>query len=134
MYSTVLFKKFSLAVLFIMTAMSCSCAVKPAVTVTASDSGTRVEIKSGDVLAVKLEAQLGTGFGWKVVSLNENLVQEGEAVQTPKGTGKPGGPEYQTFRFKAGKKGEAELRLQYAQGWHKGTKPLKEFAITVIIK
>lgn len=111
-----------------------ACTVKPAVTVTDTDSGTKVEIKAGEVLAVKLGAQLGTGFGWKVVSESTLLVLKGEPEQLSREDQKPGGPDYQTFKFKAVEKGETELKFQYAEGWKKDTRPLKEFVITVIVK
>lgn len=111
-----------------------ACTVKPAVTVTDADNGTKVEIKTGEVLAVKLEAQLGTGFGWKVISGSTVLVLRGDPEQISPGDQKPGGPEYQTFKFKAMKKGGSELKFQYAEGWKKDVKPLKEYAITVIVK
>ncbi|OHD66884.1 MAG: hypothetical protein A2176_12545 [Spirochaetes bacterium RBG_13_51_14] len=111
-----------------------ACAVKPAVTVTDVDNGTKVEIQSGEFLAVKLEAQLGTGYGWKVVSESEELVLKGEPEQVSKQGHKPGGPDIQTFKFKAVKKGETTLRLQYIEAWKKKSKPLKEYTITVIVK
>lgn len=134
MYYKRLLWKIPLLALFLSAAVFSSCSGKPAMTLTDADNGTRVEIKSGDVLAVKLEAQLGTGFGWKVVSPYKNLAPDGEPAQVSKEDRKPGGPEFQMFRFKAGEKGEAELKLQYAQGWNKETKPRREFTVTVIVK
>ncbi len=115
-------------------AMALSCAVKPALTVTDEDNGTRVEIRSGEVLAVRLSAQLGTGFGWKVVAAGKNLEQKGEPQQVAKEGHKPGSPDYQVFRFKAVEKGGSDLRLQYAEGWNKDAKPLRDFTLTVIVK
>lgn len=122
------------AALLVLAALLFGCAVKPAVTVTEEDNGTKVEIKSGDVLAVKLSAQLGTGFGWKVVSENKNLALKGEPEQITKEEQKPGAPDFQTFKFKAGGAGESELKLIYVEGWKKDAKPLKDFTITVIVK
>jgi predicted secreted protein len=115
-------------------ALFCSCSVKPAITVTDPDSGSRVEIKRGEILAVKLATQLGTGYGWKVVSESKALVLKGEPEQISKGEQKPGVSEYQTFTFKAEEKGEAVLKLQYIEAWKKDAKPLKEYTITVIIR
>jgi predicted secreted protein len=134
MHTTILFGKISLLALFLSFAILASCAMKPAVTVTDADNGTSVEIKSGDVLAVKLAAQLGTGFGWKVSTENKNLMLKGEPEQVSKNGQVPGGPDYQTFKFKAGEKGKTVLKLQYVEGWKKEANSLKEFAITVIVK
>ncbi|MBN2159615.1 MAG: protease inhibitor I42 family protein [Spirochaetes bacterium] len=111
-----------------------ACSVKPAVTVTDEDNGTKVEVKCGDVLAVRLSAQLGTGFGWKVVSVNNNLSIKGEPEQITKEVQKPGSSDYQTFRFEAIRAGESELKLVYIEGWKKNATPLKDFTITVIVK
>jgi predicted secreted protein len=134
MMRTLLFGTVPAWALLVATVLFFACAVKPAVTVSDADSGTKVEIKAGEVLAVKLGAQLGTGFGWKVVSESQQLVLKGEPEQVSGGDQKPGGPDYQTFKFKAAKKGEASLKFQYVEGWKKDAKPLKEYAITVIVK
>jgi predicted secreted protein len=134
MHTSILFEKISVPILFLSIAILASCSMKPAMTVTDADNGTSVEIKSGDVLAVKLAAQLGTGFGWKVSTENKNLTLKGEPEQVSKNGQIPGGPDYQTFKFKAGEKGETLLKLQYVEGWKKEAKALKEFSITVIVK
>ena len=111
-----------------------TCCIKPAVTVIDEDNGSRVELQRGQILAVKLEAQLGTGYGWKVVSLSSILVLKGEPEQISEPEQKPGGKDYQTFKFTAENRGETELKLEYIEAWKKGAKPLKEYTITVIIK
>lgn len=118
-------------VMIISIATVSSCAKKPAVTVTDADNGTKVEIKSGEFLAVQLSAQLGTGFGWKVAAAGKNLALKGEPEQISREGQMPGASNYQVFRFKAAEKGEAELKLQYVEGWKKDVKPLREFTITV---
>ncbi len=115
-------------------ALFCSCSMKPAITVTDEDIGTKVEIKRSEILAVKLATQLGTGYGWKVVSKSKALVLKGEPEQISSEDQKPGVIDYQTFKFKAEEKGEAELKFQYIEAWKKDVKPLKEYTITVIIK
>ena len=115
-------------------ALLCSCSMKPAITVTDPDSGSRVEIKKGEILAVKLATQLGTGYGWKVVSPSKALVLKGEPEQISTREQKPGVSEYQTFLFRAEERGEAELKLQYIEAWKEDAKPLKEYAITIDIR
>lgn len=111
-----------------------ACAMKPAMTVSDNDNGTKIEIDRGDLLAVKLSAQLGTGYGWKVVSESRILNLKGEPEQVSREGQKPGGTDYQTFRFKASEKGEETLKLNYIEAWREDAKPLKEFSITVIVK
>ena len=121
-------------VMLILILMLCSCAGKPVITLTGADTGATVELKSGQILTVSLEAQLGTGYGWAVVSRNDNIVPEGEPMQEPVGGARPGGLEIQKFRFRASAAGESDLALHYVRGWEKNSKPLKEFIVTVIVK
>ena len=111
-----------------------ACAMKPAMTVGDDDNGTKIEIERGDLLAVKLSAQLGTGYGWKVVTENRILAIKGEPEQVSRQGQKPGGTDYQTFKFKATEKGEEALQLNYVEAWREDAKPLKEFSLTVIVK
>ncbi|MBP7737784.1 MAG: protease inhibitor I42 family protein [Spirochaetes bacterium] len=134
MIGTAVFNKTLMLAMIVSAAMMCSCSVKPAVTVTEADNGAAIDIKSGEILEVRLPAQLGTGFGWKVLSAGTNLAQKGEPEQVSGGGEKPGGPELQSFKFKAGEKGESELTLQYAEGWKKDAKPLRDFRVTVNVK
>jgi inhibitor of cysteine peptidase len=108
--------------------------MKPAMTVSDNDNGTKIEIDRGELLAVKLSAQLGTGYGWKVVSENRILALRGEPEQVSGEGQKPGGTDYQTFKFKASEKGEETLQLNYIEAWREDSKPLKEFNLTVIVK
>jgi predicted secreted protein len=127
-------KKIYTWAMMICMALFCSCSVKPAITVTDSDSGSRVEIKRGEILSVRLAAQLGSGYGWKVVSGNKALVLKGEPEQISKDDQKPGGADFQTFTFKAEERGEEELKFQYIEAWKKDAKPLKEYTIIVVIR
>lgn len=134
MINTLLSGKPLLFMAMLVVAMAGSCSVKPAVTVTDSDNGTKVDLKQGDILAVQLAAQLGTGFGWKVAAVGKNLTLMGEPEQISREGQKPGAPNYQRFKFKAADKGEGELTLQYIEGWKKDPVPLKEFTLTVSVK
>ncbi len=115
-------------------ALFAACAIKPALTISDDDNGSKIEIDRGDILAVKLSAQLGTGYGWKVITRNRILVLKGVPEQVSRVDQKPGGMDYQTFKFKAMEKGEEVLNLNYIEAWKDEAKPLKEFGITVIVK
>ncbi len=134
MIGTVLSCKTLMQAMIVSVAMISSCTMKPAVTIKDADNGTRVEINSGEILAVELSAQLGTGFGWKVLAAGKNLAQKGEPQQIAKEGQMPGAPNSQVFKFKAAERGEAELKLQYVEGWKKDAKPLRDFTVTVIVK
>jgi len=134
MIGTASMYRFLMLAMAVCVAMVFSCTIKPALTVSDADNGTRVEVRSGEILAVRLSAQLGTGYAWKVVAAGKNVEQKGEPQQMAGEGQKPGAPDYQVFKFKAVEKGESELKLQYAEGWKKDAKPHREFAVTVVVK
>lgn len=125
-------KTSSLAVIVVVTCLFCS--MKPAVTVTDADNGSRVEIKKGDLIAVQLTAQLSTGHGWKAVDTGVILELIGEPEQITARDRKPGAPEAQKFVFKGIERGEAALILHYMETWKAEAKPVKEFRVTVTVR
>jgi predicted secreted protein len=114
----------------------CACAVTGAeggpVTVTAADQGRTARVDRGGILVVKLEAQLGTGFLWRIVRNDAHVLAPlGEPEIEHPGEGKPGALEVQVFRFRGEAAGTSALELAYAQPWQKEAKPAKTFRITV---
>ncbi|MGB8509740.1 MAG: protease inhibitor I42 family protein [Pyrinomonadaceae bacterium] len=105
------------------------------VTVTEKEAGGKVCLSKGDVLAVRLEAQLGTGYGWQVVKYrSQQLELLGEPEQETPDKGAPGAIEHQIFRFKAQSSGSTALELQYVRPWEKNAKPLKTYRVEVVVE
>jgi len=105
------------------------------VTLTAKDAGRTVSLSEGGTLAVRLSAQLGTGYSWHVEVGNAAvLVQDGEAKTETRPDSLPGGSEIQVFRFTTKAAGESDLKFQYFRGFEPGKKPLRThtFHIKVI--
>lgn len=93
------------------------------------DAKKTVEVHTGNAFAVRLSAQLGTGYSWKVALQDGKVVtQDGEPKTEPaadtKGTPKVGAAENQVFRFTAKSPGEVHLKFDYARGFEPGKKPL----------
>ncbi|HJQ40905.1 MAG TPA: protease inhibitor I42 family protein [Thermoanaerobaculia bacterium] len=95
--------------------------------------GTTVRASSGSTIVVKLEAQLGTGFGWKIAAIGKNLIQVGESTIEDHGGG-AGASELQVFRFRVNGKGRGVLRLIYVRPWEKDAKPAKTYSVTIVSK
>ena len=90
------------------------------------DSGRSIVLKTGETLEVRLPAQLGTGYGWRVTAPAAALLaQDGEAKTEPAAMPAPGGPEVQVFRFTVRAAGQADLSLDYARSFEPGSKPLR---------
>ncbi|MBA7640063.1 hypothetical protein ES703_47726 [subsurface metagenome] len=108
--------------------------------VDASYTGKQVEIDAGGSLTVTLESNWTTGFRWELTEVTNQTVLElvesrcelsEEARQDPPMIG-AGGTEI--WNFKALKKGEATISMEYSQPWEGGTKAAQIFVLTVVVK
>ncbi len=110
-----------------------SCNNKPDKILTDSDNGTSITVETGDIIAVRLQAQLGTGFSWKPEIENESLEQMGEPTQESGEEIKTGGMDTQEFRFRAVSEGTSILSLAYGQPWAEDAAPEMKFIVTVTV-
>ena len=103
-------------------------------TVTEKENGQKVLVPLNDVLEVKLETQLGTGYSWKVVEFNAGLLEFLEdSVVKPSGEKLVGTKEHHLFRFRAKAKGITALKMHYYRQWEKDVPPLKTYEIKLQI-
>ncbi len=103
--------------------------------VTEADNGKETQMEKGNILCLKLPAQMGTGFAWHVKNVTPLLKSQGDPVQVPtEADKKVGGYEDQVFKFSAIEAGAGELELVYKRAWEKSVQPLKSFKVTVTIR
>ena len=106
----------------------------PSFIITEGDTGKKMDVYKDSVFAVKLEAQLGTGYSWKVESGGADFEQIGKPDVITSGQKKTGGIDIQVFTFKAIKAGQCELKFVYVEPWKKDSKPKKSFNILINVK
>jgi inhibitor of cysteine peptidase len=102
--------------------------------ITDADNGKGKTIPRGAEFWVKLQAQLGTGYSWKVTSPESDFKAIGDPVTENTGKTIPGGTEFQIFKFKASKTAEADLNMEYIQPWEKNFKPAKSFTVKIKVE
>ena len=105
------------------------------VTVTAKENGKKVELKKGDTLLVRLDANPSTGFTWKITKNDKDILKptgpgELEKPEMPR----PGQKSAMVFRFSADKAGATELELQYARPFEKDKAPAQTFRVSLDVK
>jgi inhibitor of cysteine peptidase len=105
----------------------------------ASVDGTKQQLKVDDVMAITLESNPSTGFGWFATSSDPNIVaQAGEALyqerQSSSTTPVVGAAGTETLYFQALKAGTATLILDYKRGWETDVAPEKNITILVEVK
>ncbi|WP_440222633.1 protease inhibitor I42 family protein [Dokdonella sp. MW10] len=88
-----------------------------------------VEVAAGDVLVVRVQGNASTGYAWQrvddgrgVLVMDRLASPEGGVtpVPVPPADRRIGSPTTATYRYRAVKAGETELRLQYRRPWEKG--------------
>jgi len=107
-----------------MTTLFVGCVSAPVMIATDSDNGKSLRIKKGDTIELRLEAQMSTGFGWEIRSIN-GLSQKGKIKIITETTDKTGGKDIQDIIFSADQKGEGNIEMIYVQPWQKKNNPEK---------
>lgn len=92
---------------------------------TKSDDGTSITIKTGDTLTVQLDSNPSTGYSWKVVPDDAAVLAQVGEPQFSLGdkTPMPGAGGVEIFTFIAKKAGTTTLTLLYARPWETDTTP-----------
>lgn len=111
------------------------CTNSPSIMVKTGSGEQTVTAKAGKTFSIQLEAQLSTGYSWKLIDAPASLITVKEDVLTQKSDGdKAGGFEIQEFIFKSMDKGERTLTFKYAQHWKKKPEYAKTSAVKVRIE
>jgi predicted secreted protein/putative hemolysin len=94
-------------------------------TLTESDNDKPVTLKVGDTLTVQLNSNPSTGYSWKVISDNADILEQVGEPQFSLGdkTPVPGAGGTETFTFLAKAKGTTTLTLLYSRPWETNTTP-----------
>ncbi len=108
------------------------------VQLTAADNGSTVELESGQVLSITLEANPTTGYTWEVVEPLDGQVMrqvgEIEFIPNRQESGIVGSGGVQIIRFECVNAGQTVLKLVYHRPWETDVKPLETFSIPVVAR
>ena len=102
------------------------------ITVDAHDDGRTIRAAKGATVVVRLEAQLGTGYGWQIRRLAKNLELLGEpGLEHRDRAGTTGGTDVQVFRFRVKSRAKSTLTMGYARPWDREKAPARTFSLFV---
>lgn len=103
------------------------------VQLTAADDGTTVEIETGQVLSITLEANPTTGYTWEVTeSPSEQVLKQVGEIEFEPESDLIGAGGVQLIKFKVVNAGQTSLKLVYHRPWEMDVEPLETFSINVI--
>jgi inhibitor of cysteine peptidase len=98
------------------------------------DNGSRVELQRGQVLVVRLQCNLSTGYVWQVKEIDEQVVQKLGEPRFEPGSGRPGAASSQLFRFEGVGMGQTPVRLGYQRTWERDAEPARMFVVEVVVR
>jgi inhibitor of cysteine peptidase len=97
---------------------------------TQADHDSAVSVDVGATISVELEAIAGTGYGWQLQPMSNDVLHY-DSAKTTQAKAQPGAAQTTHLRFRAVSTGESVLQLHYARPWEKEKPPLREFTVRV---
>lgn len=124
-------------------ALAAGCAPAPAgsaeeMLVEKDAGGGTVTLSVGQTLAVRLESNPTTGYGWHIIEVDEAILQsQGDPEYTQQETQDQqmvGVGGWEVLRFTALKSGTTTLKLGYSRSFEPDVAPIEEFTLTITVK
>jgi predicted secreted protein len=105
-------------------------------TLTEADDGAEVDLRVGQLLTVVLESNQSAGLSWAMAKPTETvIVPEGKPVYaaTSDKAAADASTGTETWRFRAAKRGQQTVRLEYLRGWQQSA-PERTFRFTATVR
>lgn len=102
-------------------------------TLTAADNGKTVELRVGDVLALRLRENAATGYRWSMDNLDDKLVTLSEERFVPESQAVGSGGDVQ-WTLKANAPGLTQVRLKRWRQWEGEASIQERFAVNLRIR
>jgi predicted secreted protein len=102
--------------------------------ITKEDNGKEVTIPQGDIFEVRLQQHGGTGYLWQIVDPDETHLKVLESTETPLKEGIMGGPLLKSWKIKAVKAGQTNLKILLYRPWEGTGKAAESFAVKIQIR
>jgi len=103
-------------------------------TLTNSDDGATIGLKTGQMLAVRLDSNPSTGYSWQVSQVNDAVLkQQGEPQFIRPADAPPGAGGAQVFLFSAAAGGSTTLMLVYRRSFEPEVAAAQTFTVQVTV-
>ncbi len=106
-----------------------------AAVITNVDNGKQITVPEGAIVEVRLKQHGGTGYLWQIVDLDETHLKVLESTETPlREAPVVGGPLLMTWKIKAVKAGQTDLKILLYRPWEGVKKTAESFKVHIRIK
>ena len=105
------------------------------VVVTKEDNGKEITVHEGAIFEVRLEHSAGTGYMWQIVEPDETHLRVLESTEIPLKQGRiVGGPLLKTWKIKAVKMGQTDLKILLYRPWEGTEKAADSLDVKIQIR
>jgi predicted secreted protein len=105
------------------------------VVITKEDNGKDIAVPKGAIFEVRLEHSGGTGYLWEIVEPDETHLRVLDSTEIPLKEGRIlGGPLLKTWKIKAVKVGQADLKVLLYRPWEGTEKAVDSLQVKIQIK
>ncbi len=115
-----------------------ACEQPTGIDLTPGNNGQTLDITQNQVLNIKLDSNVTTGYKWNLVTAPNDkilkLVSSDYVGPTPGSQPIAGAGGYELWKFQAVGTGTTTLKLGYARPWETNTPPIKDFTFTVNVR
>jgi predicted secreted protein len=103
--------------------------------ITQKDNGKEIAVPEGAIFEVRLEQSGGTGYLWQIVEPDETHLKVLESAEIPLRQGRiVGGPLLKTWKIKAVKVGQTDLKILLYRPWEGTEKAADSFHVKIQIR
>jgi inhibitor of cysteine peptidase len=104
------------------------------IVITAQDQGGTLEADPGDVVVIRLEENMTTGYGWEVGAMDSSLVEllDSEYAEAPGIALGRGGT--RTLRFRTRSSGSERIQLRLQRPWESEDAAVEHFEVTIRVR
>ena len=105
------------------------------ITLTNSDDGKAIDLKAGQMLAVRLDSNPSTGYSWQISQVDDAVLKpQGEPLFIQPADAPPGAGGAQVFLFTAAAGGQTTLVLVYKRSFEPDVAPVQTFTVHVKVE
>ena len=101
--------------------------------ITKQDDGKEIQITAGGTFEIQLEELGSAGYTWQVDEINSDYIQLVSSDTKPT-SDLIGAPVLGTWKFKALKNGQTEIKMDYFRPWEGKESAVDHFSIKILIK
>ncbi len=106
----------------------------PEILVSSSDKGRMFEAKQGDVIVIRLDENITTGYSWESGVIDSPFVEASPSEYTSAAGTAMGRGGTRTFRFQAKSSGSGQIRLRLRRPWEPEDAAIDSFAVNIQVR